>query len=728
MDKITESETGLREGLGAFLLGQRLVDEVESRETEAEALIRRSENRVRALLDQMPQLIWTTTGEGAPNYANRKCTEFTGLDVTEKQGQAWADMLHSEDAERIIGLWKKAIASESIFEAEYRIRSRDGTCRWFLGRAVPIRDRAGRIEEWLGTATDIHDRKLVEERQRRIQRKVAQLHAISVELAKAHKPDEIAKIVIDEVMTAINADAGAVVLTKSESHGLNVLYAKGYSDDVVEAWNRFPLDSEAPLAEVVRTKEPILLFSHEELVKQFPLLGGIYSTQDRKAFAVLPLLVQGQALGAIGLSFDFDREFNQERMGYLTIVAEQCAQAIERARLFEAEKAARENAEIASQAKSQFLANMSHEIRTPMNAILGFADLLGDRANTSDEREEYLKRIRSNGDQLLRLIDDVLDLSKVEAGKLGLERVEFSVTELIQDVHESISVMVEGKGLEMRLVIESAVPKAIEGDPVRFKQILTNLLGNAAKFTERGSIETRVRMRLSANQKPSLVVEVEDTGIGIASELQGGLFEPFAQGDSSVTRRFGGTGLGLALSSRIAEALGGGLELVWSNPGCGSLFRLEVPVSEPRISWSSRMRNLEIVASKTVSTPAPVLEGVRILLAEDSSDNEALIRAYLKSTGVILAVARDGREALERASERDFDLVLMDIQMPVMGGLEAARRLRERGYAGPIVALSAHALLEEVERSLSAGCQAHVTKPVSRDVLVDTICRYLKRH
>ena len=431
--------------------------------------------------------------------------------------------------------------------------------------------------------------------------------------------------------------------------------------------------------------------------------------------------MQGQTIGAIALTYNEAREFSNERRSYLEILAEQCAQAIERARLFEAEQTARKNAESASKAKSQFLANMSHEIRTPMNAILGFSDLLGDKTLTPEEREDYRSRIRLNGDQLMRLIDDVLDLSKTEAGTIQVEKVDFSIRELVRDVYDATAARAREKGILTRISTDAQVPATIDGDPVRLRQILMNLMSNALKFTDYGRIETRI-----AKVEDQIVIEIEDTGIGISTDLHQRLFKAFSQGDSSVTRRFGGSGLGLVVSRGLAEAIGGTLDLVRSESNRGSIFRLAFPISKPANDPQIDMFR-DLGETLKTGTSEKDLAGVKVLLVEDSFDNEMLIRAYLKGTGIKLEVAHNGVEAIGCASDQKFDVVLMDIQMPVMDGLEATRQLRNKNYDRPIVALSAHALPEEVERSLEAGCHAHLTKPIMRHVLIDQIRKLAPR-
>lgn len=697
-----------------------LIQDISDQKATEETL-RRSEQRVRALLDEMPQLVWTTDMNGEVSSINRKCLEYTGIDVSDKKSGGWTKCIHPVDSPLVYARWTQAIRFGHVFECEYRLRSHEGEYRWFLGRAVPVRDEEGRLIEWMGTATDIHDRKLGEERQARIQAKMAQLQTISGELAMAHKAEEIARIVIDRGLSTIHADAGSVSLVDPATRQVRVIHSKGYREEVMDTWRVFPLDSRTPLTDAIRSKAPLIIESYEDFVRTYPHLGEIPDVRERRSFAVFPLMVQGEALGGISLSYCQPQEFTRERIGYLTILAEQCAQSIERARLFDAERKAREQAEVANLSKSQFIANMSHEIRTPMNAILGFSELLSDENVSIEDRQNYHSRIRANGNQLLHLIDDVLDLSKIEAGKFETEKIAFSPARLVREVHDSLSVIVKSKSIDLDLQVAADVPETLESDPIRVKQILTNLLGNSAKFTANGFIRTRIGV-FSEKSRRSLWIEIEDTGIGISPEQRKNLFRPFEQGDSSVTRRFGGTGLGLVLSRRIAEALGGSLELIRSVPNEGSAFRLTLPLPGSDIRLEAPVS--EIRPSSTAK-PEGQLSGVRILLAEDFIDNETLVRAFLRKTGAELEVAHDGQEALEMALAQEYDLVLMDIQMPRMDGLQATRELRGRGFGKPIIAVSAHAMADEIRRSLAAGCQAHLTKPLNRTLLINEILKHL---
>jgi two-component system CheB/CheR fusion protein len=380
-------------------------------------------------------------------------------------------------------------------------------------------------------------------------------------------------------------------------------------------------------------------------------------------------------------------------------------------------------AEAASRAKSEFLANMSHEIRTPMTAILGFSEIILD-ASVGEEVCEAARTIKRNGEHLLTIINDILDLSKIEAGRQDLETLECSPHEVLMEVVSTMQVPAEAKGLALRVEGAANVPKVVRTDPRRLRQILVNLIGNAIKFTEVGSVRVVVRMDTQATEKPALRFDVVDTGIGLSPEQLGGLFRPFCQADGSSKRRFGGTGLGLALSRRLANLLGGEIT-VTSTLGQGSTFSLAIASVKPGPKPSGDHAPL----TPRVTLPQRPLH-CRILLAEDGPDNQRLIAHVLRKAGAEITVAQNGQRAVELvlAAEQagnPFDIVLMDMQMPVMDGFEATTRLRSAGLVTPIIALTAHAMVDDRQRCLDAGCNAYVGKPLDVATLLAAVARHL---
>jgi len=374
----------------------------------------------------------------------------------------------------------------------------------------------------------------------------------------------------------------------------------------------------------------------------------------------------------------------------------------------------REQAEQANQLKSLFLANMSHEIRTPLAAIIGFSDLLKDSHLSEEERLQYLDIIRRTGENLTRIINDILDLSKVEAGHLAIEKAQFSLSTLLDDIHVLMVARVQNKPLHIEFNRRGIVPEMIYTDPLRLRQILMNILGNAVKFTDRGYV--RMTYEVIGD---TLFFTIKDTGIGIPAEKRSLLFQAFSQIDSSVSRKHEGTGLGLVLSQKLARMMGGDVTLEESQVGKGCTFtvRIDLQKTETKASRPAVSLTDAVHIGKQ-------LEHTSILLVDDVEDNRLLIQRMLSKRGAKLTLATNGEEGLSKALAENYDIILMDIQMPVMDGYTATKRLRQAGYKKPIIALTAHAMKDDRDRCLEAGCTDYLTKPVQVDILVQTILNH----
>ncbi len=396
--------------------------------------------------------------------------------------------------------------------------------------------------------------------------------------------------------------------------------------------------------------------------------------------------------------------------------------------------AARDAAESANRSKSDFLANMSHEIRTPMTAILGYADMLAsepgiDRA--PPERRHALVTIKNNGEHLLGIINDILDLSKIEAGKLDIEHIQCSPGEICEDVITLMRGRCEAKQIGLSLEYQTPIPTTIHSDPVRFRQIVINLLSNSIKFTERGEVRLSLGVEHDTTTGRAMMrLEMRDTGIGMTAEQLAKLFRPFTQADSSTTRKYGGTGLGLTICRRLADMLGGSID-VSSEYGQGTTFTVRLPTGNIA-GVATVSQPGERAANAAVSKKPPERLEYRILVAEDGPDNQRLLQHFLGKAGAQLTLVDDGQKALETAlraelADEPFHVVLMDMQMPVLDGYGAATALREAGYRRPIIALTANAMSGDREKCLAAGCDDFATKPFERGKLFATIRQWAER-
>lgn len=397
---------------------------------------------------------------------------------------------------------------------------------------------------------------------------------------------------------------------------------------------------------------------------------------------------------------------------------------------------AKDQAENANFAKSSFLANMSHEIRTPLAAILGFTELLADPTIEAERKYSFNSAIKRNGELLLNLINEILDLSKVEAGKLEIDMDDCQLYELMSDVLSSLSIKASQKEIKLMSQYANGVPKIIRTDTLKLKQILLNIIGNAVKFTESGSVNVHISSVSQKNNTSLLTFTVKDTGIGISPEDRHKLFQPFSQVDTSLTRKFGGTGLGLTLSKRFAQLLGGDLILGDSTKGQGSTFIITIdpglnkmPSKKYQGNDHDKDKHNEIISPlfstpTTSTTPLKRIDGVKILLAEDSLDNQFLISQILKKAGAQVELVENGKIALEKAQNKHFDIFLIDIQMPVMDGYTTVIELRKKGYKTPMIALTANALQGDRERCLDEGFNEHITKPINRQALIEIIFHY----
>ncbi|MCB0404067.1 MAG: PAS domain S-box protein [Bdellovibrionales bacterium] len=453
-------------------------------------------------------------------------------------------------------------------------------------------------------------------------------------------------------------------------------------------------------------------------IRDSVLKGGAFSNKETRH------LCHSGALIDVSVSSAPLHDFNDKVIGVVSLITDITA----RKRTENELRLAKEAADSANRTKTQFVANISHEIRTPLSAILGFAEMMFDAKQTVSERMNCIARIRHNVKNLTALIEDLLDLSKVEAGKFEIAPTGFPLLPELSEVTTLLQNQILRKGLGLRILFKGPIPKTITSDPTRLRQILINVVGNAIKFTDRGTITITTWLdEKHSSDKVFLCFDIQDTGPGIPTDQRESIFEPFAQIDSSVSRRFGGTGLGLNLSRRLARILGGDVILAESQPGKGSLFRVLVDPGE--ISGVPMMENvteadLRAKQYTEFQPQSASLTGMRVLLVEDGQDNRFLINHFLRSSGAQVDAAINGMEGAELARNKAYDLILMDIQMPILDGYQTTTKLRAEGVKTPIIALTAHAMKGEKQRCFDVGCNAYLSKPIDANTLVEMVSRY----
>ncbi len=571
-------------------------------------------------------------------------------------------------------VFKASRGIEDIYELTYC--RKDGTRLPAVVSVTALRDAQDSIIGYLLIGTDNTARKLVEAEQKKLDQLVRDQQFYTRSLIESNV-DALMATDPSGIITDVNKQMEALTgCTRDELIGAPF---KGYFTD--------PERAEAGIKMVLREKK----------VTDYELTA--LSRDGAKTV----------------VSYNATTFYDRDRT--LRGVFAQARDVTERNRVEVELKLAKAAAESASRTKSDFLASMSHEIRTPMNAIMGIADLLA-KTPLSAEQEKFVAIIRRAGDNLLNLINDILDLSKVEASQLELEKTEFSLTDLLEKVMEVVAVRGQEKGLSMTCDVAPDVTEHLVGDPTRLQQVLLNLIGNAIKFTETGQVSVKVSPACAMAGPGSLRFSVMDTGIGISATQLTRVFEQFTQADSSTTRRFGGSGLGLTISKRLVELMGGQIE-VESMLNEGSTFSFVLPLEH----WTGLPRG---PATPVGLRSEPPLKALRILLVEDSADNRTITLAYLEDTPYLVEVAATGAAACEMFAARTYDLVLMDRQMPVMDGLTATRTIRTWEQVNgqpptPIIALTASALKGDRETCIAAGCTAYLTKPIKQDVLLAAI-------
>ncbi len=676
---------------GAFLGLVGLSPDITQRK-QAEEALRESEERFRIMADSCPTMIWVTDAEGENRFSNRTYLEFFGVSYERVGGNGWQPLIHPDDRAEYIRVFLRAVQERTACTVQARVRRGDGQWRWVVSDAAPRWSPGGEFLGHVGTTADITERKEAEAAVRNSEEKFRQFAENS-----------------HEVFWMMTADASEILYVNPVYETIWERTCESlYRNPMSWAESIVPEDQESSHACFERQMQGKCEVSEYRIKTP----GGVERWIADRAFPIRDQ--SGQLIRVAGIAEDIT-----ERKRYEADLVR-----------------AREAADAANQAKSSFLANMSHEIRTPMNGIVGMLQLLAETELTPEQRR-YAKVAQASGRTLLSLIDDILDLSKIEAHRVTLERLNFNLRSVIEEVLESLRPQANAKGLGLtgRFTVET--PEVVRGDPQRLRQVLVNLVANAVKFTERGQV-TLTASLVSREQGKSVVrLEIVDTGIGIRAEQASQLFSPFVQADSSTTRKYGGTGLGLAISKQLVEMMGGKIGLE-SREGQGSTFWFTVVFEDPAVSGvaqelpqGKRPGAAGKPSSGRLTAPAKTAPGsgeFRILVAEDNPTNQLVILAQLGKLGYRATAVGNGAEAIEELGKQKYDLVLMDCQMPVMDGYAATRRIRESGNLRiPVVAVTAHVMAGDQDKCLRAGMDDYLAKPVEIDRLAATLAEWLPR-
>ncbi|MBA4017306.1 MAG: hypothetical protein C0483_09045 [Pirellula sp.] len=684
----------------------------------------------RFALDQHA-LVAVTDAAGVITYVNERFCEISGYTKDELIGKTHSIVNSKHHPKAFWAAVWRTISRGKVWHGEVCNRSKAGNLYWVDTTITPFCDAAGRVTQYVSIRNDITARKAAESNV---------LEARSRLESVLNSATEVSIIATDangtithfsrgaEKMLGYRAEEVIGICTPQFIHLEEEVRRRGaeLTDQLGETIEGF--DAFVALARRQHTERREWTYVRKD--------GGLLTVE----LAVTSLVgAQGEIVGFLGTAIDIterkraDAELRQYTAALEDARLKMEAQACQLEFQADELRRARELAEAANRAKSAFLANMSHEIRTPLTAVLGYAEILRgdvDAPDPSLDRRAVTETICSAGRHLLSLLEDILDLSKIEADKMTTERIAVDLVEILRDVECMLGAKAAARGLQLRITIAGGLPPRIVGDPTRLRQILMNLAGNALKFTETGGVTIHVEA-VDGEAGRRLKIEVTDTGAGMSDAEAALLFRPFTQADISVTRKFGGTGLGLTISRRLARLMNGDVRLVATAPGRGTTFAVDLPLEpavEPQLEKVADVRKM--IAARVTQAPQTSLSG-HILLAEDGPDNQRLIAFVLRKAGAEVTIAGNGQEALQALDEaiaagRSFDLILSDLQMPVLDGLSLVTQLRTRGFSLPVLALTADVMPEVRDRCLAAGFNDFCVKPIDRPRLIAVCAQWLE--
>jgi PAS domain S-box-containing protein len=636
-----------------------------------EQLLETSEKKFRILSEHAPVGIFQTNAVGKINYVNKEWCEITGLSQEEALGENWTHAIHEADRAEFLKMWIQAFTDQREFNWKFRWIHKNQKIKWIIGRVLQL---PGMSEEEIGYIGTFND--------------ITELVEVHQQLAKREELYRLLSTNTNDLISLFKADAKATRIFVSPS----VHDILGY--DAEELLGRSPLE-----------------IIHPDDIDEVLAKTNAFTLNGKSA--TIEYRVLTKAKNYIWLESNTQPYFdsNGNMLGF-----QSTARDITRRKTYESTlKIAKVRAEEAALAKSQFLSLMSHEIRTPMIAVIGLTDMLIKQDPRLDQRE-YLDLLKYSGENLLKIINDVLDFSKIEAGKVELENEEFNLPVLIGMTKGVLEHKAEEKGSKLELIYNTSLPQFVKGDSIRLGQVITNLLGNAIKFTEKGIIRIVVTNEGVENDKRKIRFEINDTGIGIESDKLDSIFERFTQASHDTSRKYGGTGLGLSIANDLVKLMGSKIE-VTSQPGVGSSF-----------SFSILMEEVNKVTTPSILHEPKVLP-IYVLLVDDNDINRLIASNFLNRCGIFVDQAKNGKEALEQIQSRKYKLVLMDLQMPEMDGYEATRRIREFSDEYfkkiPILALTASTPADIRTRAREAGLNDLINKPFVPEQLYSKVKEYV---
>ena len=591
---------------------------------------------------------------------------------------------------------------------------------WFTWSYSPIIDESGGVGGLFCAVTEETQRVRAEAERNHAAERVARLHAVTAALSGAMTTEQVARVAVEQGAAALGASAGSLLLLGEGGRTLEMAGYVGYPPEIMARWMSVPMDVLLPLTDAVRSGEPIYLRSPQERIERYPILRDVKARQETVSSACVPLLIGDKAVGVMGLSFDHTHAFAEDDREFILSLARQCAQALERARLFEAERQARAEAERASGAKDEFLAALSHELRTPLTPVMLTVSLMESHPNLPEDLREDVATIRRNVELESRLISDLLDLTRISKGKLQLDERD---VDLHLIVRSAVDICQREASAKLTLDL-SAARHTVHGDPTRLQQVFWNLINNAIKFTSAdGTIV--VRSENPADAPETIRVSVTDSGVGIDASVLPKLFNAFEQGEVRAARQQAGLGLGLAISRKLAEAHGGTITAHSQGRGCGSTFAVDLPAvahALDRSAFVPERAGVEVSALTAVAAGSVLSRRLNVLLVEDHEPTLRAMERLLRQIGHRVTSARSVATATSTGATDRYDLLISDLGLPDGSGLDIIRRLRDR-YAGRAIALTGYGMESDVSASREAGFAEHLTKPVDAAALAAAIER-----